>query len=165
MLLFFNQRISQPYSFNHFNKLTNPSQQLMKKQSLQLSPNLPEESDRFTTKIHQNKIYKQISKRDQTMKLLPKHQKKQKNNLLMNLLSQTEDGSAACATITTSKEDPNASDAKRFVTSKITRASLNTLDKWKTKKLKPGSPDKMEKTSLDQNSISNSTTEWLKSTA
>ena len=165
MLLFFNQRISQHYSFNHFNKLPNPSQRLMKKLSLQLSPNLPEVSDLFTTKIHQNKIYKQISKRDQMMKLQPKHQKKQKNNRLKNLLSQMEDGSVACATITTSKEEPNASDAKRSVTSKITKASLNTLDKWKTKKLKPSSPDKMGKCSQDQNSISNQTTEWLKSTA
>ena len=86
---------------------------------------------------------------------MTKQKKKSKTNLLKNLLSQMEDGSAACATITTSKEDPNASDAKRFVTSKITRASLNTLDKWKTKRLKPSWPDKMEKCSQDQNSISN----------
>lgn len=74
-----------------------------------------------------------------------------------------EDGSAACATTTTSKEELNVSDVRKSVMKRITRESQNTSDKWKTKRTKPRSPDSKATTNQRPKFINKLTTLWLRS--
>lgn len=76
-----------------------------------------------------------------------------------------EDGNAACATTTTSREEPNASDAKNPRIQRITMESQNTSDKWKTKRQKRSWPDKMPRTNQELSSTNKLITQWLKSMA
>ena len=108
-------------------------------------------------------MFQQISKLVQ-MTSKKKRKKKPRNKTLKNLLSQMVAGSAACATTTTSRDEPNASDARKCATWRIMKESQNTLDRWRTKKLRPSLPDKMVKINQDQSSISSLTTGWLRST-
>ena len=92
----------------------------------------------------------------------PKPEKRKSNNLLTNLLSQMVDGSAACATITTSSLDKSASDAKKTETTRTLLESLSTSEKLKTRK--PRSRLLMLPVSInlqDHNSNNSTTTECL----
>jgi hypothetical protein len=99
---------------------------------------------------------------------MPKTQKKVKrrlkSNLQKNLISQTVAGSAACVTTTTSREEPNVSDARRSEIQAIVKVNQNTSDKWKTKRKRLRSPDKMAKINQDRSSIKPSIVRCHKST-
>ena len=142
------QRISQHFCSNHYKRLFNKNQLSMRKLSLLSLLNLLEVLDHFIIKTHQRHK--------------SKNQKKLQRNQLKNLLFQMVDGNVACATTTTSRVEPNASDVKKSGTKKTTKENQNTLDRWKTKRPKPSLPEKTVRINQDLNSIKILITKWLK---
>ena len=148
------QKLSQQCFSNLFRRLFHKNQPWMRKQSLLSLHSLPVVSDHCITNMLQRKPE------------VPKKEKRRpKSNLKKeNLISQTVDGSAACATTTISREEPSASDAKKLGISRISLVNQNTLDKWKTKRRSQRLPDTMARTNQGQSSTKHSTAKWLKST-